>query len=116
LAHSSRSLPEELVILGEAKNPRIAFALAFVCSLSPNPRNRHFDRSASQFHREARSGEIRFSTSIVVRRTTAEACGITTTKARATAGPSTAVFTNYAMNGPPGIGGFERQGTAQGWC
>jgi hypothetical protein len=29
---------------------------------SPPPKNRHFDRSCSQFHREQRSGEIRFST------------------------------------------------------
>jgi hypothetical protein len=28
-----------------------------------HPKNRHFDRSCSQSHREQRSGEIRFSTS-----------------------------------------------------
>src|SRR5260370_39572449 len=43
----------------------LAFGLAFACSLQPNQpnsKNRHFDRSCSQFYREQRSGEIRFST------------------------------------------------------
>jgi len=33
--------------------------------LPSNSKNRHFDRSCSQFHREQRSGEIRFSTPTV---------------------------------------------------
>jgi glutaminyl-peptide cyclotransferase len=37
-------------------------AIAFARSLSLHKKNRHFDRSSSQFHRELQSGETRFST------------------------------------------------------
>jgi hypothetical protein len=51
-----------LFLLSSRRDLLSPLLLSLPVFLSPKPKNRHFDRSASQSHREARSGEICCST------------------------------------------------------
>jgi hypothetical protein len=56
-------LPLHLLFLLSSRRDLLSpLLLSLPVFLSPKPKNRHFDRSASQSHREARSGEICCST------------------------------------------------------